>query len=310
MEFFKKETHIDFLSLRIPALVLSLLLIAASVGSIATRGLNFGIDFTGGVLLEVGYPQEVELDPIRQVLAGEGYTDAIVQHFGVSSDVLIRLQPRDERSNADISTDILRSLRQQDENAEMRRVEFVGPQIGDELTNQGIEAMMFALIGILIYVSMRFQWKLAVGAVAALAHDVILTVGVFAFFRVPFDLTVLAAVLAVIGYSLNDTIVVCDRIRENFRLMRKGTAIDVANASINQTMSRTIMTGVTTLLVLFALFYFGGEVIHSFALALIIGVTVGTYSSIYVASAIALMSGLSKEDLLPIEDKEPIDDLP
>ena len=310
MEFFKKETHINFLGLRLPALILSVLLIAASAGSLVTRGLNFGIDFTGGVLLEVGYREAVELDPIRGVLAEQGYGDAIVQHFGVSSDVLIRLQPGEVKSNADISTDVLRALRQQNENAEMRRVEFVGPQIGDELTNQGIEAMMFALIGILIYVSLRFQWKLALGSVAALAHDVILTVGVFSFFQIPFDLTVLAAVLAVIGYSLNDTIVVFDRIRENFRLMRTGTAIDVANASINQTMSRTIMTGVTTLLVLVALFYFGGETIHSFALALIVGVTVGTYSSIYIASALALMLGLSKEDLLPIEDKEPVDDLP
>lgn len=310
MEFFKKESHINFLGLRMPAIIISVLLIAASAGSLATRGLNFGIDFTGGVLLEVGYPEAVELEPIRDVLAEQGYGDAVVQHFGVSSDVLIRLQPRAERSSADISTDVLRALRQENENAQMRRVEFVGPQIGDELTNQGIEAMMFALIGILIYVSLRFQWKLALGSVVALAHDVILTIGVFSFFRVPFDLTVLAAVLAVIGYSLNDTIVVYDRIRENFRLMRTGTAVDVANTSINQTMSRTIMTGVTTLLVLVALFYFGGETIHSFALALIVGITVGTYSSIYMASALALMLGLSKEDLLPIEDKEPVDDLP
>lgn len=310
MEFFGKETRIDFLGLRIPALVLSLLLVAASIGTLATRGLNFGIDFTGGVLLEVGYPEAVELDPIRQVLANEGYPDAVVQHFGVNKDVLIRMQPNDDRSSADISTEVLQALRQQDEAAEMRRVEFVGPQVGDQLTEQGIEAMMFALIGILIYVSLRFQWKLALGSVAALAHDVILTVGVFSFFGIPFDLTVLAAILAVIGYSLNDTIVIFDRLRENFRLMRTGTAIDVANASINQTMSRTIMTGVTTLLVLGALFYLGGEVIHSFAFALIIGVIVGTYSSIYVASAIALMSGLTKEDLLPVEEKEPIDDLP
>lgn len=310
MEFFGKETRIDFLGLRIPAMALSLILIAASIGTLATRGLNFGIDFTGGVLLEVGYPESVALDPIRQVLADEGYPDAIVQHFGADRDVLIRMQPHDDRSSADISTDVLQALRQQDAAAEMRRVEFVGPQIGDELTEQGIEAMMFALIGILIYVSLRFQWKLALGSVLALAHDVTLTMGVFSFFGIPFDLTVLAAVLAVIGYSLNDTIVIFDRIRENFRLMRTGTATDVANASINQTMSRTIMTGVTTLLVLGALFYLGGEVIHSFAFALIIGVVVGTYSSIYVASAIALMSGLTKEDLLPVEEKEPLDDLP
>ncbi|MDX1444170.1 MAG: protein translocase subunit SecF [Gammaproteobacteria bacterium] len=310
MEFFRKETKIDFLGLRVPALALSVLLIFGSIGALATKGLNFGIDFTGGVLLEVGYPEAVELEPIRNVLNEQGYGDAVVQHFGVSSDVLIRLQPRDEKSSADISTDVLRALRQSNESAEMRRVEFVGPQIGDELTNQGIEAMMFALIGILIYVSLRFQWKLALGSVAALAHDVTLIMGFFALFQVPFDLTVLAAVLAVIGYSLNDTIVVFDRIRENFRLMRKGTTVDIANVSINQNLSRTLMTSGTTLLVLLALFYLGGEVIHSFAEALIIGVVVGTYSSIYIASALALMLGVSKEDLLPIEDKEPVDDLP
>lgn len=310
MEFFKKELNINFLGARIPALVLSLILIAASIGFIAVRGLNFGIDFTGGLLLEVGYPEAVELEPIRQQLAEEGYSDAVVQHFGESRDVLIRLQPQAEESNAAISTQVLQALRRDDTGAQMRRVEFVGPQVGEELTQDGIMAMMFALLGILIYVSMRFQYKLSLGAVAALAHDTIIVLGVFAFFGLPFDLTVLAAILAVIGYSLNDTIVVYDRIRENFRLMRVGGPIEIANASINQTMSRTIMTGITTLLVLVALFYWGGEAIHAFALALIIGVLVGTYSSIYVASAIALMFGLTKEDLLPLKEKEPIDDMP
>lgn len=310
MEFFRNETHVNFLAARIPALILSLLLVAASAGFIAVKGLNFGLDFTGGVLLEVGYPDAVELDPIRQVLGEEGYPDAVVQHFGDTRDVLIRMQPRGEASNAEISTDVLRALRAENAGASMRRVEFVGPQVGEQLTNRGIQAVMFALIGILIYVSLRFQWKLSLGAVFALAHDSIIVLGVFAFLGLPFDLTVLAAILAVIGYSLNDTIVVYDRIRENFRLMRTGGPIEVTNASINQTMSRTIMTGLTTLLVLGALFYYGGEVIHGFALALIIGVLVGTYSSIYVASAIAITLGLQKEDLLPLKEKEPVDDMP
>ena len=310
MEFFKKETHVNFLAARIPAFVLSFLLMAASIGIVAVKGMNFGLDFTGGVLLEVGYPEAVELDPVRTTLAEEGYPDAVVQHFGVTTDVLIRLQPQDEASNAQISNDILQALRRGDTGAQMRRVEFVGPQVGEQLTNRGIQAVMFALIGILIYVSLRFQWKLSTGAVLALAHDSLIVLGVFSFFQIPFDLTVLAAILAVIGYSLNDTIVVYDRVRENFRLMRAGGPVEVTNASLNQTMSRTIMTGLTTLLVLVALFYFGGEVIHGFALALIIGVLVGTYSSIYVASAIAIAIGLKKEDLLPLKEKEPIDDMP
>lgn len=310
MEFFKNETHVNFLAARIPAFVLSFLLIAASIGIIAVKGLNFGLDFTGGVLLEVGYPEAVELDPIRSILEEEGYPDAVVQTFGDTRDVLIRMQPQDEASNAQISTDVLQALRQDNSAASMRRVEFVGPQVGEQLTNRGIQAVMFALIGILIYVSMRFQWKLSLGAVFALAHDSIIVLGVFSYFGIPFDLTVLAAILAVIGYSLNDTIVVYDRIRENFRLMRVGGPVEVTNTSINQTMSRTIMTGITTLLVLAALFYFGGEVIHGFALALIIGVVVGTYSSIYVASAIAITMNLQKEDLLPLKEKEPIDDMP
>jgi len=310
MEFFKNETHVNFLAARIPAFVLSFLLVAASIGFIAVKGLNFGLDFTGGVLLEVAYPEAVELDPVRQVLSEEGYPDAVVQHFGDTSEVLIRLQPRAENSNAEISTGILQALRREDTTASMRRVEFVGPQVGEQLTNRGIQAVMFALIGILIYVSLRFQWKLSLGAVLALAHDSVIVLGVFAFLGITFDLTVLAAILAVIGYSLNDTIVVYDRIRENFRLMRAGGPIEVTNASLNQTMSRTIMTGLTTLLVLVALFYYGGEVIHGFALALIIGVLVGTYSSIYVASAIAITMNLQKVDLLPLREKEPIDDMP
>lgn len=310
MEFFKRQTNIDFLGARKIAFAISIFLIAASLYELVDRGLNFGIDFTGGVLIEVGYPEDVVLEEVRDTVAEVGYGGATVQHFGTLSDVLIRLQPQDDRSSAEISEQVLSALRQSNAGVEMRRVEFVGPQVGDELKAAGGNATLVALLMILFYVSMRFQWKLATGAVAALAHDVIITLGYFSLFSIPFDLTVLAALLAVIGYSLNDTIVVFDRIRENFRVQRKGTAISVANASINQTMSRTIMTGLTTMLVLAALFYFGGEVIHAFALALILGVVIGTYSSIYVASTVAVMLGVTKQDLLPVKKEDAVDDLP
>ncbi len=310
MEFFKRQTSIDFLGVRKGALGLSLFLIIGSLYFLADRGLNFGIDFTGGVLIEIGYPDNAMLGGVRDILADQGFDSATVQHFGTLRDVLIRLQPQDETSSAEISERLLAALRRSDAGVEMRRVEFVGPQVGDELKSAGGNATLVALLMILAYVSMRFQWKLAVGAVAALAHDVIITLGYFALFGIAFDLTVLAALLAVIGYSLNDTIVVFDRIRENFRFMRKADAISIANASINQTMSRTIMTGLTTMLVLVALFYFGGEAIHVFALALIIGVIIGTYSSIYIASTVSVMLGVTKQDLLPVKKEGRVDDLP
>lgn len=310
MELIRKQLNINFLGARVPALVLSVLLMLASIGLLATKGLNFGLDFTGGIVLEVGYPTEVNLGNVRDTLAEQGYPDAVVQHFGTTSEALIRLQPDPERSNADISSAVFNALRAEAPAVDMRRVEFVGPQVGEQLTNQGIQAMMFALLGILIYVSARFQWKLSVGAVAALAHDTLLVLGMFSLLNIPFDLTVLAAILAMIGYSLNDTIVIYDRIRENFRLMRSADRADVINASINQTMARTIMTGITTLLVLAALFYFGGEVFYGFSIALIAGVLIGTYSSVYIAGAVSLMLNLTREDLLPLKEKEPIDDMP
>lgn len=310
MEFFKKTTSIDFIGLRIPAFVLSLLLLSASIGSMAVKGFNFSIDFTGGVLLEVAYPDAVELGPVRDLLDEQGFPGAIVQHFGDSSEVLIRLQPEADQSNAELSEKVLDALRAENSGAQMRRVEFVGPQVGEQLTNQGIQAALFALIGILIYVSMRFQWKLSFGAVAALGHDSIIALGLISFFQMPFDLTVLAAILTLIGYSLNDTIVVYDRIRENFRLIRSDDVVDITNISINQTLARTVMTGVTTLLVLGALYYFGGETFYSFTLALIVGILVGTYSTIFIATPVSLMWGLTREDLLPLKEKEPIDDMP
>lgn len=299
MKILPDNISFDFLAKRYIAAVVSVVLIIVSLSSLGMRGLNFGIDFTGGVLIEVGYPEAAELTEVRSALEAVGFDDLVVQHFGTLRDVLIRLVPSEEESSADLSTRVLTALRGQDAGVEMRRVEFVGPQIGDELTEKGGLAMIYALIGILIYVAFRFQWKFAVGSVVALAHDVIITLGLFSVLYLPFDLTVLAALLAVIGYSLNDTIVVFDRIRENFLRMRKGTPIEVMNASINQTLARTLMTSLTTLLVLIALFSLGGEVIHGFATALIIGVVVGTYSSVFVASASALTLGVSREDLLP-----------
>jgi preprotein translocase subunit SecF len=312
MQLFKDSTNFDFMSKRKIAVTFSVILLFAAIGSMAVRGLNFGLDFTGGTLIEMKYSHAVDLSLVRSTLETSGFPEAVAQHFGTASDIMVRIAPRENQSNADISTTVMAALRGADEGeVEMRRVEFVGPQVGDELAEDGALAMIYALICILVYVGFRFEYRFAVGAVLALIHDVILTVGVFALFQLEFDLTVLAAVLAVIGYSLNDTIVVFDRIRENFRKMRKGTSTDVVNSSLNQTLSRTMMTSITTLLVLTALFIFGGELIHGFATALIIGVVIGTYSSIYVASSSALMLGISKTDLMPVEKEgEELDDRP
>ena len=300
MELIKTNTHIDFMGKRRLALTLSSLLIVISLVSLATRGLNYGIDFTGGTLIEVGYPDTVDLEKIRADLTEGGFPAAIVQYFGTTHDVLVRLAPRADLSKAEFSSRVLRVLRQSGNDMQLRRVEFVGPQVGDELTEQGGLAMLIVLGAILIYVSLRFQWKFSLGAVAALFHDVIITLGFFSILALEFDLTVLAAVLAVIGYSLNDTIVVFDRVRENFRIMRRGAAIDIFNVSLNQTLSRTLMTSFTTVLVLIALFFLGGEIIHDFAIALIVGIVIGTYSSIYVASVLALALGVIKADLMPV----------
>jgi preprotein translocase subunit SecF len=301
MEIIKTQTRIDFMGQRKLALILSGLLLLASLASFGLRGLNYGIDFTGGVLIEVGYPESAELVQVRTDLAAAGFSEAVVQYFGTTHDVLVRLAPREGVSKAELSSDVLRVLRKSGADMQLRRVEFVGPQVGEELREQGGLAMLIALGAILVYVSLRFQWKFSLGAVAALFHDVIITIGFFSVLGLDFDLTVLAAVLAVIGYSLNDTIVVFDRVRENFRTMRKGTAIEIFNRSLNQTLSRTLMTSLTTLLVLVTLFFLGGELIHEFATALIVGVVIGTYSSIYVASTSALALGVMKADLMPVQ---------
>ncbi|MES9822370.1 MAG: protein translocase subunit SecF [Candidatus Thiodiazotropha sp.] len=301
MQILNKEARYDLMGKRNLALVLSGILLLISLGAIIVRGLNLGIDFTGGTLVEVGYPQAVELPVVREALAKDGFGDAVIQHFGTSKDVLVRLAPREDIESAVLSDRAFTAMQSIAPNVDLRRVEFVGPQVGDELTEDGGLAMLYALIGILIYVGLRFEYRFAVGSVIALVHDVLITIGFFALFQVEFDLPVLAAVLAVIGYSLNDTIVVFDRIRENFRKIRKGEAVSIINTSVNQTLSRTLITSGTTLLVLAALFLFGGEIIHGFALALIVGVVIGTYSSIYVASSSVLFMGVSRADLMPVQ---------
>jgi len=304
-----KDTEYDFLSKGRQALIGSGIVCVIALLSLVFLGLNLGLDFTGGTLIEVSYPEAVELAEVREALAEAGYGDAVAQHFGTSSDVLIRVAPREGLNSAAISSDILRVLEAQQSGVEMRRVEFVGPQVGDELVEDGGLAMLYALIGIMLYVTLRFEWRLALGTIVATIHDVIITLGIFSLFRVEFDLTVLAAVLAVIGYSVNDSVVVLDRIRENFRRIRRGNALKIMNVSINQTLSRTLMTSLTTLLAVIVLFLLGGPAIRNFSLALIIGVLVGTYSSVYIASATALELGVSREDLLP-KAKEEVDERP
>lgn len=301
MQLFKQETTFKFMAKRKLAMMFSITLIVISLASMATRGFNFGIDFTGGTLVEVGYPEAVEVGSIRDIVAGIGFEGAEVIHFGSATEILIRLAPSEGMSSAEASEKLMSALQAEESDAQMRRQEFVGPKVGEELVNDGGLAMLIALICILIYVGLRFEKGFALGSVAALVHDVLITLGVFSILQMNFDLTVLAAVLAVIGYSLNDTIVVFDRIRENFRLLRKADTIEVIDTSLNQTLSRTLMTSVTTLLVLIALFVFGGELINAFASALIVGVLVGTYSSIYVAATTALAMGISRESLMPVE---------
>lgn len=302
MDIVKADTNINFMGQRKMAVALSVLLIVLSIGSLVVRGINFGLDFTGGTLIEVSYSQPPELGEVRGALTSDGFDDFTVQIFGSARDIVIRIPVSEsEESGADLSTRVLEILSEQTPDIDLRRVEFVGPQVGQELAEQGGLALLYVLFGILIYVSFRFQWRFAVGAVAALIHDVVIVLGFISLFGMSFDLTVVAAILAVIGYSLNDTIVVYDRLRENFRVKRKGTAVELTNLSVNQMLGRTLMTSLTTMSVLIALFYFGGEIIHAFAYTLIIGVVVGTYSSIYVAGNAAIMLGVSKQDLMVIE---------
>jgi len=300
MQILQLKETVAFMSYRKIAMIFSTLLMIASLASLAINKLNFGLDFTGGTLIEVGFEQAADLKKLRQVMTDNGFNDAKVQFYGSSRDVVIRLGLREGVKAEMLGNEVLAILESgSGQKVDMRRIEFVGASVGDELAEQGGLAMLTALICILIYVAFRFEWRFAVGSVVALFHDVLLTLGLFSIFQLEFDLTVLAAILAVIGYSLNDTIVVSDRIRENFRKIRDVLPEDIINISLTQTLSRTVITSITTLLVLAALFFRGGELIHGFATALLFGVFVGTYSSIYVASLVALALGVSREDLMP-----------
>ncbi len=289
------------------ALVFSTAMLVISVWSLAAKGLVLGLDFSGGTQIEVGYDEPVNVSLVREELESVGFENPVVVHFGAETEVLIRLQGQPDQ---ELAQEILAVLKSKDANVDLRRIDFVGPQIGEELREDGGLGMLTALIIVMIYVAIRFQLKFSIGAVLALAHDVIITLGLFSLGRLEFDLTVLAAILAVVGYSLNDTIVVSDRIRENFRKIRNVPAVDVINESLSQTLWRTINTSLTTFLVLLALFFFGGELIHNFSIALMIGVGIGTYSSIYVAASLMLALNIDRNDLIEVEEGELVDDLP
>jgi preprotein translocase subunit SecF len=297
----------NFMGIRKYAVIFSAILLSVSAWSLYTQGLALGLDFSGGTQIEVGYEQPANVGELRDKLSAAGFNNPVVVHFGSETDVLIRLQGEPDQKLAEQIVEVLKGDGQQ---IELRRVDYVGPQIGEELREDGGLGMLTALAVVMLYVAIRFQLKFSIAAVLALVHDVIITLGIFSLARFEFDLTVLAAVLAVVGYSLNDTIVVSDRIRENFRKIRKATAIEVINESLSQTLWRTINTSVTTMLVLLALFFIGGELIHNFAIALMIGVGIGTYSSIYVAATVMLGLNVDREDLLEQVEGELVDDLP
>lgn len=307
----KPIRQLDFLGKRKLAFIFSSLLLLISVVSFFVNGLSFGIDFTGGSVYELHFSQSVDLTKMRNTLAERGFADANVQHFGNSEEVLLRLKPIENVNQQTLSQQVLDAANaSQVQPGEMRRVEFVGPQVGDELLDDGGLALLFAFIGVLIYVSLRFEWKFSVGAVLALIHDSVITLGFFSVTGMEFDMTVLSAILAIIGYSINDTIVVYDRIRETFRSSRMTDVPEITNLALNETLGRTILTSFTVFLTVLALVFLGGKTIHGFAIAMLIGVVVGTYSSIYVASAIALALGLNKDDLLVVQKDNILDELP
>ena len=310
MQLLSRATKFDFMGWRWPALSVSIVLMLISIGSMVFRGFNFGIDFMGGVLLEVGYDSPVELEDLRATLEAGGITDATLQTLGSARTVQIRLPPVEGTVvEEELGKEVIDVLRAADPSVRRLGGTFVDSQVGEDLAEQGGLAMFFATIMIFLYTALRFRWKFAAGAIAALVHDALIVLGVFSVFGLTFDLTVLAAVLAVIGYSLNDTIVIFDRVRENFHLIRRGTTTEIMNASINQTLSRTFVTALTVLLVLIALIWLGGEVVFGFSLALIIGVVSGSYSTIYMATAVALMLDVKPADLMPPK-REAVDDLP
>ena len=297
----------DFMKYRKYALIFSLVMLVVSIWSLATKGLVLGLDFSGGTQIEVGYETPADVSEIRNNLESAGFSNPIVVHFGAETDVLIRLQGEPDQ---ELASKILGVLRSEDDAVDLRRIDFVGPQIGEELREDGGLGMLTALIIVMIYVAIRFQLKFSIGAVIALVHDVLITLGIFSLSRLEFDLTVLAAILAVVGYSLNDTIVVSDRIRENFRKIRNVPSADAINESLSQTLWRTINTSLTTFLVLLALFFLGGELIHNFSIALMVGVAIGTYSSMYVAASLMLALKIDRNDLVEVEEGELVDDLP
>ena len=304
----QERKQIDFMRYRLIAAIISVLLVVASIGSFATKGLNLGLDFSGGTLMELQYDATADVDLARSTLADAGLTSAVVVNFGTETDVLVRVRNNIEQEAALVVVEKLESV--SGANIELVRLEFVGPQVGEELREDGGLGLLAALLVVMLYVAFRFQYKFSIGAVTALFHDVIITLGLFSFFQWEFDLTVLAALLAVIGYSLNDTIVVFDRIRENFRGLRGVAAVDTVNISLTQTLTRTLVTSFTTLIVVVVLFLFGGEMIHNFALALIIGVLIGTYSSIFVASAAVLSMNVQGRDLIVEESAQETEELP
>ena len=310
MEFFHKVTRFRFMEKRKIWYVFSAVLILGSVVAVAVRGLNFGIDFTGGVVIEAGYSAPADLDATRRALESAGLRGAQVQTFGTASDVLVRLPPAEGREAMTLTDSAVTAIRSIDPGVEIRRTESIGPQVGRELAEKGATALLMTLLFIGIYVVMRFQWKFSVGATLAALHDPFVVVGFFAVTQMTLDLPVLSAILAVIGYSLNDTVVVFDRVRERLLSMRKAAPIEVMNTAINETLSRTIMTSGTTMIVVLALLVLGGEALRGFSTALAVGIVVGTYSSIYVAGAAALDLGLSQRDLMPPEKKGEVDDLP
>jgi preprotein translocase subunit SecF len=300
MRLFNFKTALNFMKLKWPAIIFSTFLVIGSLVSLFTQGLNLGLDFTGGTVIEVKFEQAADLNKVRTALGSSGFPDAQVQYFGNSQEVMIRIAPREGVEQKTIGEQILTSINTVAETpVTVRKVDIVGSSVGDELKEDGFLAILAALVGILIYVAARFEWRYSVGAVASLLHDVIITLGLFSVFQLEFDLTVLAAILALIGYSINDTIVVFDRIREMFRKLRDATVEETVNEAITSTLSRTTMTSFTTALTLIVLFYMGGAMIHGFATALLFGIAIGTYSSIYMASSIAVILGASREDLLP-----------
>jgi preprotein translocase subunit SecF len=304
MEFFRFRRDIPFMSWGKYTTTISLATFIIAVFFLVTKGLNLGVDFTGGTVMEVGYSQAADLNRVRNTLAGIGMSDASVQNFGTSSDVLIRLPAKPEISSAQLSEIVMKALRQDDSTVEMRRVEFVGPQVGEELVENGALALLVVSLGIIAYLAVRFEWKFGVAAIIANLDDVVIILGFFAFFQWEFSLTVLAAVLAILGYSVNESVVVFDRIRENFRKMRKTSVAQVIDNAITRTMSRTIITHGCTQMAVCSMLFFGGEALHYFALALTIGILFGIYSAVLVASPIVMLLGVSREDLIKVEKKE------